>query len=76
MHPYATPPIPTKVTSGPIAMTLIPDEMVNPFTYITAMCAICEYPKCLTPQGLGTTLCERINILVVGLKGIKGGVSL
>ena len=73
MYPYATPPGPPKVTSGPIVMRLIPDEMVNPFTYITTVCAICEHPKCLTPPGLGTTLCGCTDILVVGLKGIKGG---
>ena len=76
MYPYTTPPDPTKVNSGPIAMRLIPDEMVNPFTNITTICAMCVYSKCLTPLGLGTTLCGCINILVVGLKGMKGGAPL
>ena len=76
MYPYATPPGPTKVISGPIAMRLIPDETVNPFTYIATICAMCEHTKYLAPPGLGTTLCRCINILVVGLKGIKGGVTL
>ena len=75
MYPYTTPPGPAKVTSGPIVMRLIPDETVNPFTYIKTICTICEHPKCLTPLGLGTTLCRCINILVVGLKGIKGGAT-
>ena len=76
VYPYATPPGPTKVTSGPIAMRLIPNETVNPFTYVATVCAICVYSKGLTPPGLGTTLCGCINILVVRLKGIKGGVPL
>ena len=76
MYPYATPPGPTKVTSGPIAMRLIPDEMVNPFIYITTICTMCVHSKCLSPPGLGTTLCRCIDILVVGLKGIKGGTPL
>ena len=69
MYSYAIPPGPTKVTSGPIVMRLIPDEMANPFTYITTICTICVYSKGLTPPGLGPTLCGCINILVVGLKG-------
>ena len=70
MYPYASPPGPTKVTSGPIAMRLIPDETVNPLTYITTICAMCVYSKALTLPGLGTTLYGCINILVVRLKGI------
>ena len=65
MYPYATPPGPAKVACGPIAMTLIPDEMVNIFTYITTICAMCVHSKCLTPPVLGTILCGCINILVV-----------
>ena len=60
----------------PIVMRLIPDEVVNSFNYITTICAMCEHTKCLTPPDLGTTLCKCINILVVGLKGIKGGTPL
>ena len=66
MYPYATPPGPTKVTSGPIVMRLIPDEMVNSSTYITTVFARCKKSKYLTPLGLGTTLCQCIDILVVG----------
>ena len=76
MYPYATPPGSTKVTSGPIVMRLIPDEMVNPLTYITTICAMWVYSKSLTPPVLGTTLCGCINILVVRLKCIKGGAPL
>ena len=57
MYPYTTPAGPTKVTSGPIAMRLISGETVNPFTYISTICAMCVYSKSLTPPGLGTTLC-------------------
>ena len=76
VYSYATPPGPIKVTSGPIVMRLIPDETVNPFTYITTICAKWVYSKSLTPPVLGTTLCRCINILVVGLKCIQGGVLL
>ena len=76
MYPYTTPPGPTKVISGPIAMRQISDKLVDPFTYITTVCSMCEHTKYLTPPGLGTTLCGCINILVVRLKGIKGGVPL
>ena len=49
----------------------MPYEMVNPFTYITTIYAVCQQSKYLTPPDLGTTLCKCIDILVVGLKGIK-----
>ena len=73
---FTTPPGPTKVTSGQIVMRLIPCKMVNPYTYITTICAMCVHSKCLTPPGLGTTLCRCINILVIRLKGIKGGMKV
>ena len=76
MYPYTTPPGPTKETSGPIVMRLILDQMVNPFTFITTICTMWVYFKGLTPPGLGTTLCGCINILVVRLKGKKGGTPL
>ena len=53
----------------------MPYETVNPFTYIATFCAMCVHTKYLTPD-LGTTLCRCIDILVIGLKGIKGGTPL
>ena len=65
------------LTKSLIVIRLMPYETVDPFTYITIMCAICVYTKCLTPPDLRTTLCGAIDILVVlRLKGIKEGVSL
>ena len=54
----------------------MPYETVNPFTYITAICTMYQQSKSLTPPDLGTTLCRCTDILVVGLKGIKGGAAL
>ena len=51
-------------------------ETVDPFTYITTICTMYQHSKYLTPPDLGTTLCGCIDILVVGLKGIKGGAPL
>ena len=54
----------------------MPYETVNPSVYTTTICAMCVHAKCLTPPVLRTTLCGCINVLVVRLKGIKGGVPL
>ena len=70
IYSYTTPPGPIKVTIGLNEMRLIPDETVNPFTYITTICTKWVYSKSLTPSLLETTLCGYINILVVRLKCI------
>ena len=54
----------------------MPYETINPFTHTTTICAIYQQSKYLTPPDLGTTLCRCIDILMVRLKGIKGGAPL
>ena len=55
---------------------LMPYDTVNPLAHITTICALYQQSKYLTPPDLGTTLCRCIDILVVGLKGIKRGAPL